>query len=151
MQDATAAARVWLRTREALVSPITLLRVRGHRTATRREHSDDGHSGASITVYVARMRARVVALPHVARPALATVLDARRRVWLAEWSAILCVVGGFLAAPLLSLLAWIGLLLPSSTALHRTAETLFIISIVWLSLALVTAHSQHDRHHQPEE
>jgi hypothetical protein len=97
------------------------------------------------------MRVRMMALPHAARPALATVLDARRRVWLAEWSAIVCVVGGFLAAPLLSLLAFVGLMLPSKTALHRTAETLFIISIVWLSLALVSAHIHHDRHHQPDE
>jgi hypothetical protein len=125
--------------------------VRGHRTAAQREHSDGEHSGASITIYVARMRARMVALPHAARPALAAVLDARRRVWLAECSAILCVVGGFLAAPLLSLLAFVGLMLPSTAVLHRTAETLFIVSIVWLSLALVSAHIHHDRHHLPEE
>src|SRR5260370_42177619 len=43
MQDATAAAGIWLRTREALVSPITLLPVRGHTTAARPEPSAGRH------------------------------------------------------------------------------------------------------------
>jgi hypothetical protein len=55
-----------------------------------------------------------------------------------------------MAAPLLTLLAWIGLMLPDNAPLHGAATTLLVIAIVWLSLALISAHMHHHRQ-QPSE
>jgi hypothetical protein len=127
-----------------LVSPLTLLRGRGATVEPRRNRP--ARDGLHVSPWVTRTRERVGALPQTARPALDALLAAPRRVWLSELMATLCVVGGFIAAPLLTVLAWAGLLMPSGTLLHRGAETLFVVAIIWLGLALVSAHMHHHRH-----
>jgi apolipoprotein N-acyltransferase len=82
---------------------------------------------------------------------LFTVLTVQRRRWLSEASATLCVLGGFMAAPLLTLLAWIGLMLPDNAPLHGAATTMLVIAIMWLSLALVSAHMHHRRQEPSEQ
>lgn len=52
-----------------------------------------------------------------------------------------CVLGGIFAAPLVSVVAWIGLLLPSHAALHQLAPTLVCGSLIWFSLAIAGAHA----------
>jgi len=84
--------------------------------------------------------------PHMLR----TLFNVKRRRWLLEASATLCVLGGFMTAPLLTLLAWIGLMLPADAPLHGVASTLLVIAIIWLSLALISAHIHHNRHHEPD-
>ena len=123
------------------MSPLTLIR----------ERASSRHSGIPLAARVTHMRARVVALPHTARPALGILLDTPRRLWLSELAATLCVLGGFVAAPLLTVLAWIGLVMPADAPLHHAAETIFVIAIVWLGLAFVSAHVHHNRHHPLED
>ncbi len=65
-------------------------------------------------------------------------MDLRRR--LSEAVVTTCVFGGFVAAPLLSLLAWVGLLLPARAPLHHAAPPLFVAALVWLILAIAGAH-----------
>ncbi len=62
------------------------------------------------------------------------------RQWLAHVLANICVIGGILAAPLVSVVAWIGLLLPSRAPLHQLAPTLVAGSLIWFALAIAGAH-----------
>lgn len=82
-----------------------------------------------------------------ARLALAAPLLAapQARHWLAETGATLCVAGGFIAAPVLTLAAWIGLALPPRVLLHQASTALFVIAIIWMAAALIGAHLHHNR------
>ena len=79
------------------------------------------------------------------------VTNTQARHWLAEASATVCVLGGFLAAPLLTVAAWIGLALPERMPLHQASTTLFLIAVIWMALALIGAHLHHERHPAPDE
>lgn len=79
------------------------------------------------------------------------VANPQARHWLAEASATLCVLGGFLAAPVLTVAAWIGLALPERMPLHRASTTLFLVAVIWMALALIGAHLHHERHPTPNE
>ena len=79
------------------------------------------------------------------------VTSPQARHWLAEASATLCVLGGFLAAPVLTVAAWIGLALPERMPLHQASTTLFLVAVIWMALALIGAHIHHERHPTPEE
>lgn len=87
----------------------------------------------------------------LAWPALAVVANPQARHWLAEASATLCVLGGFLAAPVLTVAAWIGLALPERMPLHQASTTLFLVAVIWMALALIGAHLHHERHPTPNE
>ncbi len=63
------------------------------------------------------------------------------RYWLTEGASIFFVFGGVVAAPLMSVVAWIGLTLPHNVGLHQIAPTLFIAALVWFCLALGGAHA----------
>jgi hypothetical protein len=63
------------------------------------------------------------------------------RQWLATTLGNICVLGGILAAPVVSVVAWIGLLLPSHALLHQLAPALVITSLVWFGLAIAGAHA----------
>jgi hypothetical protein len=67
------------------------------------------------------------------------------RHWLAETGATLCVAGGIIAAPVLTLAAWIGLALPPRMLLHQASTALFLVAIIWMAAALIGAHLHHDR------
>ena len=64
------------------------------------------------------------------------------RQWLREALTTIVIVGGFIAAPLLTVLAWIGMAQPDRAALHQLSTTLIIVAIVWMIVALVSAHVQ---------
>ncbi|MBF6591952.1 MAG: hypothetical protein IVW57_15695 [Ktedonobacterales bacterium] len=74
------------------------------------------------------------------------ITSATSRHWLAIALANICIVGGILAAPLISLMGWIGLALPARAPLHTLTPVLFMTAIIWLSLAIVIAHTQSGRH-----
>jgi hypothetical protein len=63
------------------------------------------------------------------------------RQWLVHAILNICVLGGIFAAPLVSVLAWIGLLLPPHAPLHQLAPTLVCGSLIWFSLAIAGAHA----------
>jgi hypothetical protein len=139
------APRMEARALEELVGPITIVRGRGMGMDARRERRADG------TTRMARARALVVALPHAAAPAVGAMMSERTRHAASEASATFCVLGGFLAAPVLTIMAFVGLLQSGGAPLHQAATALLLVAIVWLSLALVSAHVHHNRHHQIEE
>lgn len=80
----------------------------------------------------------------LALPLLALAAPQARH-WLAETGATLCVAGGIIAAPVLTLAAWIGLALPPRMLLHQASTALFLVAIIWVAAALIGAHLHHDR------
>lgn len=80
-------------------------------------------------------------------PLLVPLASQATRHWLVEAGATLCVAGGFIAAPFLTVTAWIGLALPRRVLLHQASTALFLIAILWMAAALIGAHLHH--HHQP--
>lgn len=87
----------------------------------------------------------LVALPLVVAPLLALVLGSQARHWVVEAFTTICVLGGILAAPVLSLAAWVGMFLPEHMPLHQWSTVLFAVSLVWLCAALVGAHVHSDK------
>ncbi len=69
------------------------------------------------------------------------------RHWLATVLANICILGGILAAPVVSAVAWIGLALPKHTLLHQMAPMLVVGSIVWFGVAIACAHAFRLDHH----
>ncbi|MGO8946609.1 MAG: hypothetical protein ACLQUY_02875 [Ktedonobacterales bacterium] len=65
------------------------------------------------------------------------------RHWIGESAATVCVVGGFIAAPILTITAWIGMAVPNLLLLHRMSTPLFLVAVIWLALALIGAHLHH--------
>ncbi len=51
-----------------------------------------------------------------------------------------CVLGGVTLTPVLSILGWVGLMMPVQTALHQAATALLCVAVIWLGFALATAH-----------
>jgi hypothetical protein len=75
-------------------------------------------------------------------PALLALANPHFRHWLAQALGSACVIGGFFAAPLLTLVAWLGLMLPARVALHQASTTLFAVALIWVVLAVLSAHVQ---------
>jgi hypothetical protein len=74
--------------------------------------------------------------------ALLTLLgSALTRQWLAHLLANICVLGGIVAAPLVSVVAWVGLLLPARALLHQMAPMLVAGSLIWFAMAIAGAHA----------
>ena len=75
-------------------------------------------------------------------PALLALANPHFRHWLAQALGSACVIGGVFAAPLLTLAAWLGLMLPERVALHQASTTLFAVALIWVVLAVLSAHVQ---------
>lgn len=73
-------------------------------------------------------------------PALALLSSPTARHWLVELVANITVLGGFVGAPVLTVAAWVGLVLPERVPLHRISSTLFVVSLLWVCAAVVMAH-----------
>jgi hypothetical protein len=82
----------------------------------------------------------MVALLLAVLPALIVVFSSHARHWLVEAIATICVLGGFMLAPVLTLAAWVGMVLPAYMPLHQISTTLFAVALVWIGAALVGAH-----------
>jgi hypothetical protein len=52
-----------------------------------------------------------------------------------------CVLGGVTMTPVLSILGWVGLMLPIDSAMHQIATALLCVAMIWLGFALVAAHT----------
>lgn len=63
------------------------------------------------------------------------------RQWLAHALANICILGGIVGAPCISVLAWVGMILPTRAPLHEMAPTLMTGALIWLGLAIVGAHA----------
>jgi hypothetical protein len=72
-----------------------------------------------------------------------TVTSTVTRQWLTVALANACILGGILVAPLVSVIAWIGLALPSQALLHQLAPILVTGSLIWFGLAIAGAHAFH--------
>jgi hypothetical protein len=59
-------------------------------------------------------------------------------------TAQVCVLVGAIAAPVLSLIGWVGLMLPATTALHYAAPGLLACAMIGLATALIGAHNAKD-------
>src|SRR5262245_3447403 len=127
-----------------LVSSIGIVQERDAQVQAQSDRSRSGQMTSCAECMPCDVEQRLPqGLPH----RLGSLLTVQRRRWLAEASATLCVLGGFTTAPLLTLLAWLGLMLPAGAPLHGAATTLLVIAIIWLSLALVSAHMHCNRQH----
>lgn len=67
------------------------------------------------------------------------------RHWAGHLLANVFILGGIVAAPIVSVLGWIGVALPAHTGLHEVAPTLFIGALIWLVVAIVAAHAHSRR------
>jgi hypothetical protein len=63
------------------------------------------------------------------------------RQMLAHSLANVCILGGIVGAPIISVLAWIGMVFPDTTPLHQAAPTLMTGALIWLALAIIGAHA----------
>jgi hypothetical protein len=63
------------------------------------------------------------------------------RQMLARTLANVCILGGIVGAPFISMLAWIGMVLPTTAPLHQAAPTLMTGALIWLALAIIGAHA----------
>jgi len=88
-----------------------------------------------------RAMARVAIIAAIAAAGLALLAGLAFRRWLAAAAANVCVLGGILATPVLALIAWVGILLPTSFPLHRAAPGLVVGALAWLALAIIGAHA----------
>jgi len=78
---------------------------------------------------------------------LAVLVGPLARPWLGQWLAALvaalgnvCILGGILAAPVVSMVAWVGMVLPGKALLHQIAPALMTTALIWLAAAIVGAH-----------
>lgn len=114
-------------------------------TIIRRERDVESFAGRPWLGSVTRSSGHAVAqVGQAAVIALAPVVVAlaspQLRHWLAEAMANLLVLGGFIAAPILTVVAWIGLMLPSRLPLHQLSSTLFVVALIWVAAGLLIAH-----------
>ena len=123
------------------MGPISLPRVRSARPKERRELAV-----GFIRGYVRAGIGSVQTVWFIVLPLFLVLVHSQARQWLSEALATVTVVGGFLAAPILTLMAWIGLAMPDRVLLHRASTTLFLIAIIWMAFALIGAHLHHHRH-----
>jgi hypothetical protein len=63
------------------------------------------------------------------------------RHWVGGMLMNVCVVGGILAAPVVSVVGWVGLVLPARALLHQYAPSLVAFALIWFALAIVSAHT----------
>lgn len=105
----------------------------------------------AVREYAQRCARVTQGLPLILAPVVAFMASTQVRHWLGELMATVCVVGGFVAAPLLTVTAWVGLALPARVPLHRASTTLFLVAVIWLALALICAHCYQQMQRQPDE
>ena len=56
-------------------------------------------------------------------------------------TATVGILGGVVCTPVISVLAWVGMVLPQNAALHQIAPMLMTAALVWLALAIILAHA----------
>lgn len=56
-------------------------------------------------------------------------------------AATVGILGGVVCTPLISVVAWVGMVLPETATLHQLAPVLMTTALVWLALAIILAHA----------
>ncbi len=56
-------------------------------------------------------------------------------------AATASILGGVVCTPLISVVAWVGMVLPEKATLHQLAPVLMTAALVWLALAITLAHA----------
>lgn len=103
--------------------------------ASERQKDDGRHrAGRRQPRYVTWLNAALASLLLFAASPLA-------RHWLMELVSTVCILGGIVAAPVVSMVAWIGLVLPTQALLHRMAPALVATSLIWFCMAIVGSHA----------
>lgn len=129
------------------VNPDTLARLKAcHPKAERR--SQGIHHVFTLNHHCIRLIQGALALVGIL---LVLLSSGAARHWIAESAATVCVVGGFIAAPILTITAWIGMIAPNLLLLHRVSTLLFLIALIWLALAFISAHLHHSRQQAQED
>jgi hypothetical protein len=130
-----------------MVGPDTLARLKAcHPKAERR--SQGIHHVFTLNHYCIRLIQGALALVGVL---LVLLSSGSARHWIAESAATVCVLGGFIAAPILTITAWIGMIAPNLLLLHRVSNLLSLIALIWLALAFISAHLHHSRQQAQED
>lgn len=78
------------------------------------------------------------------------LVSATSRHWLIAAAANVTIIGGIVAAPVVSLIGWVGVVLPAKTPLHQAAPALFIGAILWMVMAFISAHARHKNSETPQ-
>ena len=76
--------------------------------------------------------------------ALGLLASAPLRHWFTTSFVNIAIVGGIIAAPVISVVAWVGVALPVRAPLHQAAPTLFIGALLWMTMAFISAHARRE-------
>jgi hypothetical protein len=133
-----------------MLGPNTLARTKSHRHPADR-HSLGGHPTSRMNhhliVFIQEssqgLLQRILVPIEIVLVVLLSSEDIRHKI--AESAATICVVGGFIAAPILTITAWIDMIAPEALPLHHLSTPLFLIAIIWLAMAFIGAHLHHSR------
>jgi hypothetical protein len=136
-------ARFW----RHMVSPDTLARLKACHVQPERR-SPGIHRVFTLNHQCIRLIQGALALVGIL---LVLLSSGAARHWIAESAATVCVLGGFIAAPILTITAWIGMIAPNLLLLHRVSTLLFLIALIWLALAFISAHLLHSGHQAVED
>lgn len=107
-----------------------------------RKAAHKGHIRSILTwrIWSALLILLMVVISLLANPAY--------RHWVLTALSNIAIIGGILAAPVISLVAWIGVTLPTHAPLHQAAPTLFIGALLWMAMGIVSAHARREGHAQ---
>ncbi len=75
----------------------------------------------------------------------ALTLNTGWRHWAGHMLANVFILGGIVAAPIVSVVGWVGVALPPRSLLHEVAPILFVGALIWLLVAIVAAHASSRR------
>jgi hypothetical protein len=132
-----------------MLGPDILARAKGHRHPAGGSSPDDhpistmNHLTESIQASGRKVLQWILVSAEIVLVVLLSSEDVRHKI--GESAATICVVGGFIAAPILTITAWIDMIAPDFLPLHHLSTPLFLIAIIWLALAFIGAHLHHSR------
>lgn len=115
--------------------------VNGHRQTDNTQQPDEREQHPETPALGSRNPLRITLLRSAAAALLLLVASPLARHWLPVVFANVCILGGIVAAPIVSVVAWIGLILPTHALLHQIAPALVATSLVWFGMAIVGAHA----------
>ena len=128
-----------LEPKEERVGPILLIRDRAFGASEfGKDWRGRWRAGSQLALRQLKRSSHAVVLTIV--PIVLMLASSTARHWIVEALATICVLGGFVAAPLLTVVAWIGFVLPDRVPLHHVSSTLFVVALLWLSVAVLGAH-----------
>jgi hypothetical protein len=145
-----AKSASWRQFWRHMLGPDILARTKGHRHPADGQSLDD-HPISTMNHHLIKgmresgrkMLQWILVSAEIVLVVLLSSEDVRHKI--AESAATFCVLGGFIAAPILTITAWIDMIAPEVLPLHHLSTPLFLIAIIWLALAFIGAHLHHSR------